>query len=91
VQEPVVSSAGLNNSDPAPHDAQALGFGIVATRGTAAALEEAGVHAETVLKIQEGRPNAADLMKARRPCAAGRPAARSWQLGLQGHTRLQHD
>lgn len=46
--------------------AQKLGFGIVATRGTAAALQEAGVQAETVLKIQEGRPNAADLMKARR-------------------------
>ena len=44
---------------------QKLGFGIVATRGTAAALQEAGVEAETVLKIQEGRPNAADLMKAR--------------------------
>ena len=38
----------------------------MATRGTAAALQEAGVQAETVLKIQEGRPNAADLMKARR-------------------------
>ena len=37
----------------------------MATRGTAAALQEAGVQAETVLKIQEGRPNAADLMKAR--------------------------
>lgn len=45
--------------------AQKLGFGIVATRGTAVALQEAGVQAETVLKIQEGRPNAADLMKVR--------------------------
>lgn len=46
--------------------AQKLGFGIVATRGTAAALQKAGVDAQSVLKIQEGRPNAADLMKVRR-------------------------
>ena len=43
---------------------QDLGFGILATRGTAAHLEQAGVKdVEVVLKIQEGRPNAADLMK----------------------------
>lgn len=42
---------------------QELGFGIIATRGTAAALKEGGVDAEVVLKIQEGRPNASDLMK----------------------------
>ena len=44
--------------------AQELGFGILATRGTAAHLTAAGVgNVEEVLKIQEGRPNAADLMK----------------------------
>lgn len=42
---------------------QELGYGIVATRGTAAALQEGGVDAQVVLKIQEGRPNASDLMK----------------------------
>lgn len=43
---------------------QELGFGILATRGTAAHLEAAGLqNVEVVLKIQEGRPNAADLMK----------------------------
>jgi hypothetical protein len=42
---------------------QELGFGIVATDGTAAHLRAAGVEAQRVLKIQEGRPNASDLMK----------------------------
>ena len=42
---------------------QDLGYSIVATKGTAATLQKAGVHAEVVLKIQEGRPNATDLMK----------------------------
>lgn len=32
-------------------------------QGTAAALEEGGVKCERVLKIQEGRPNASDLLK----------------------------
>jgi hypothetical protein len=59
----------------------------VATRGTAAALQEAGVQAETVLKIQEGRPNAADLMKARQPCAAARSTARSGS-SICGVTRI---
>ncbi len=32
-------------------------------QGTAAALEAGGVRCERVLKIQEGRPNAGDLLK----------------------------
>ena len=42
---------------------QELGFGILATKGTAAHLEAAGIPCSVVLKIQEGRPNAADLLK----------------------------
>ncbi len=42
---------------------QELGFGVIATRGTAAHLQKAGVDAEVVLKIQEGRPHAGDLLK----------------------------
>lgn len=42
---------------------QDLGYHIIATKGTAAALKAGGVDAEVVLKIQEGRPNATDLMK----------------------------
>ena len=40
-----------------------LGYTIVATTGTAAALRAGGVPCTDVLKIQEGRPNAADLMR----------------------------
>mmetsp|Transcript_22911 Transcript_22911/g.50216 ORF Transcript_22911/g.50216 Transcript_22911/m.50216 type:complete len:1179 (-) Transcript_22911:261-3797(-) len=40
-----------------------LGFGLVATTGTAKALREAGVPCEQVFKIHEGRPNPTDLMK----------------------------
>jgi carbamoyl-phosphate synthase large subunit len=39
------------------------GFTFVATRGTAAFLNGRGVPAETVLKINEGRPHVADLIK----------------------------
>jgi carbamoyl-phosphate synthase large subunit len=41
-----------------------LGFNLVATRGTAEALAGAGLRAKTVLKVNEGRPNAVDLLKA---------------------------
>jgi carbamoyl-phosphate synthase large subunit len=41
-----------------------LGFKIVATRGTASVLEHAGVPAERVFKVNEGRPNVVDLIKS---------------------------
>jgi len=41
----------------------ALGFLLVATRGTAAALERQGLAVETVNKVQEGRPHIVDRMK----------------------------
>jgi carbamoyl-phosphate synthase large subunit len=41
----------------------ALGFALVATRGTAAALRNAGLKCRTVFKVNEGRPNAVDLLK----------------------------
>jgi carbamoyl-phosphate synthase large subunit len=40
-----------------------LGFQLVATRGTAAALRSAGLKVKTVFKVNEGRPNAVDLLK----------------------------
>src|SRR5271170_16932 len=40
-----------------------LGFKLLATRGTAAALEAAGIPAESVFKVNEGRPNIVDLVK----------------------------
>jgi carbamoyl-phosphate synthase large subunit len=41
----------------------ALGFQLVATRGTATALMNAGLRCRTVFKVNEGRPNAVDLLK----------------------------
>jgi carbamoyl-phosphate synthase large subunit len=41
-----------------------FGFELFATRGTAAALKAAGVPCKTVFKVNEGRPNAVDLLKA---------------------------
>jgi carbamoyl-phosphate synthase large subunit len=41
-----------------------LGFSIVATRGTAFVLRAAGLPCKTALKVNEGRPNAVDLIKA---------------------------
>ena len=40
-----------------------LGFEIVATRGTADFLAEAGLPVRTVYKVMEGRPNVVDLIK----------------------------
>jgi len=39
------------------------GFQLVATRGTAAALRAAGLTCKTIFKVNEGRPNAVDLLK----------------------------
>jgi carbamoyl-phosphate synthase large subunit len=44
----------------------ALGFSIVATRGTAAWLATRGVASEHVNKVYEGRPNVVDLLKSDR-------------------------
>jgi carbamoyl-phosphate synthase large subunit len=43
-----------------------LGFKIVATEGTANVLDGAGLIAERVFKVGEGRPNAVDLIKENR-------------------------
>jgi carbamoyl-phosphate synthase large subunit len=40
-----------------------LGFDIVATRGTAAALQAAGVPVKAVNKVAEGRPHIVDMLK----------------------------
>ena len=46
-------------------DLDNLGFSLVATRGTAAALEKAGLQVQTVNKVQEGRPHVVDMLKNR--------------------------
>ena len=40
------------------------GFKVVATRGTAQVLRSSGVEAETVYKVNEGRPNIVDYIKS---------------------------
>jgi carbamoyl-phosphate synthase large subunit len=42
-----------------------LGFELVATGGTAAVLEKAGLKVSRVFKLAEGRPNSVDLLKNR--------------------------
>ncbi len=41
----------------------ALGYNIVATRGTAAVIEEAGIPVKAVNKVAEGRPHIVDMLK----------------------------
>ncbi len=55
----------VNNTDkptvlPIARDLAELGFGLVATRGTAAYLRAHGLDVEVVYKVNEGRPNIAD-------------------------------
>jgi len=74
------------NERDKPHAAEVarkfvdMGFKIVATHGTAEALEEAGMRVERVYKVKEGRPNVVDLIKGDRiqliintPQARGEP------------------
>jgi len=42
---------------------QALGFKLMATTGTATFLNDMGVETESVMKVSEGRPNFADVIK----------------------------
>ncbi|MES2101787.1 MAG: carbamoyl-phosphate synthase large subunit, partial [Pseudomonadota bacterium] len=45
-------------------DLHALGFTIVATKGTAAAIAEGGVPVKLVNKVKDGRPHIVDMVKA---------------------------
>ncbi|WP_416763232.1 carbamoyl-phosphate synthase large subunit [Roseateles sp. So40a] len=44
-------------------DLAALGFGVVATKGTAAAIEAAGIPVRVVNKVKDGRPHIVDMIK----------------------------
>ncbi len=44
-------------------DLHSLGFQLVATRGTAAAIQAAGIPVETANKVTEGRPHVVDMIK----------------------------
>ncbi|MCU0734664.1 MAG: carbamoyl-phosphate synthase large subunit [Methylotetracoccus sp.] len=50
---------------PIARDLVAIGFEIVATRGTAKVLQDAGVPCEIVNKVYEGRPHIVDMIKNR--------------------------
>jgi carbamoyl-phosphate synthase large subunit len=41
----------------------AMGFALIATRGTSAALNAAGIPCETANKVTEGRPHVVDMIK----------------------------
>ncbi|MBW8829496.1 MAG: carbamoyl-phosphate synthase large subunit [Burkholderiales bacterium] len=45
-------------------DLHALGFGIIATKGTAAAIAEGGIPVKPVNKVKDGRPHIVDMVKA---------------------------
>ena len=60
-----VSNAHKKEAAAVARDFAQLGFELVATAGTASVLEAAGLKVERVHKLQEGRPNAIDLMKNR--------------------------
>jgi carbamoyl-phosphate synthase large subunit len=47
---------------PLARELHALGFTLLATQGTAKALQKGGLSPRTVLKVNEGRPNIVDLM-----------------------------
>lgn len=49
---------------PIARQLQELGFTILATRGTARDLFDAGILADVVLKVHDGRPNIVDLIRA---------------------------
>ncbi|MFQ6614166.1 MAG: carbamoyl-phosphate synthase large subunit, partial [Fidelibacterota bacterium] len=51
------------NIIPLARDFLELGFSLTATTGTAAALRQNGLQADTVLTVGEGRPHVADRMK----------------------------
>ena len=59
----------VKNSDKAraiivARDLVALGYQVVATRGTAAAFTAAGIPVRVVNKVKDGRPHIADMVKA---------------------------
>ena len=58
-----VSDAHKNQAAEVARDFEKLGFELVATSGTAAVLEKAGLKVQRIFKLSEGRPNAIDLLK----------------------------
>ena len=59
-----VKDADKSRAVVVARDLVALGFVVVATKGTAAAIAAAGVPVKVVNKVKDGRPHIADLIKA---------------------------
>ncbi len=58
-----VNDDDKGNLLPLAHKLTEPGFDLIATRGTAQALRDAGVEVKSVFKVNEGRPNIVDLIK----------------------------
>ena len=58
-----VNSKDKKNIIKIARDLYELGFGLIATKGTADVIEKNGINCQSVLKISEGRPNVLDMMK----------------------------
>ncbi|MCU0493614.1 MAG: carbamoyl-phosphate synthase large subunit [Chloroflexaceae bacterium] len=58
-----VNDHDKQNLIPIARELAALGFTLLATGGTAAALAAAGLEVTTIYKVNEGRPNAVDYVK----------------------------
>ncbi|HWD94168.1 MAG TPA: carbamoyl-phosphate synthase large subunit [Verrucomicrobiae bacterium] len=58
-----VSDADKSQAAEIAKEFEGLGFELVATGGTAAVLEKAGLKVQRIFKLSEGRPNAIDLLK----------------------------
>ena len=58
-----VSDAHKADAVEVAREFQGLGFELIATSGTAAVLEKAGLKVQRISKLSEGRPNAIDLLK----------------------------
>ena len=58
-----VKSSDKSRAVIVARELHAMGFELVATRGTAAAIEADGVPCERVNKVAEGRPNIVDMVK----------------------------
>jgi carbamoyl-phosphate synthase large subunit len=58
-----VSDRDKKNAVAVAKDLTTAGLKVIATRGTAAVLRQAGIEVEPVYKVNEGRPNIVDLVK----------------------------
>ncbi len=58
-----VNDRDKNNLVPIARDLAAMGFTLLATSGTAAVLQAAGLEVTPIYKVNEGRPNAVDYIK----------------------------